>query len=60
MNIWDALSRRFHGASKAFLKHVAYKSSYGGTTDPWLDHMVREEIDDLLQERAEAHRYGIR
>lgn len=48
-NIWDELSRRFYGANREYLKRVALMLCYGGSVDPWLDHMVRMELADLLQ-----------
>jgi hypothetical protein len=48
-NIWDELSRRFYGANREYLKRVALKLCYSGSEDPWLDHMVRAELQDLLK-----------
>jgi hypothetical protein len=50
VNIWDELSRRFYGANREFLKRTALKAFYGGTTDPWLDHMVTDEVKRMEEE----------
>lgn len=49
INIWDELSRRFYGCDRKYLKRVALKLFYGASEDPWLDHMVRAELDGLLR-----------
>lgn len=61
-NVWDELSRRFYGADRNFLKRAMLKAVYGGETDPWLDHMLRQELHNIEEEldrdviRREAQR----
>lgn len=49
-NVWDELSRRFYGANREYLKAVVYRQIYSGTTDPWLDYMVRAELNQMMEE----------
>jgi hypothetical protein len=57
-NVWDELSKRFYGTDRTFLKRVVLMSLYGGETDPWLDRMVRAELNTMMQEQGMD--YGVR
>lgn len=48
---WDELAERCL-LSRAYLKRCVYLLGYGGSVDPWLDHIVVTEMDALIKERG--------
>lgn len=54
-NVWDELSRRFYGANRNFLKRTVLMATYGGETDPWLDRLLRQELNQMMSEEGMTH-----
>jgi hypothetical protein len=55
MNLWTELARRLH-MSREYTKRVALLIFYGGAVDPWLDHLVKAETDQVMKEIRAARR----
>jgi hypothetical protein len=47
VNIWDELSRRCFGFNRELLKRYAYIAAYSGKNDPWLDHIIKTELEQI-------------
>lgn len=42
-NLWDELARRCY-VSRAFVKRTAYMMAYSGDVDPWVRHIIQQEL----------------
>lgn len=47
--LWDKMSERCF-LRRGYCKYVVHRLIYGGSVDPWLDHIVRTELNKLLDE----------
>lgn len=48
--MWDELARRTF-LSRGYVKRLAYRLFFGAAVDPWMDHIVRKEIDSITESR---------
>lgn len=53
-DMWTRLSERTY-LSREYVKKVVMTFTYSGSVDPWLDYIVRSEMEKILQlERADV------
>jgi hypothetical protein len=47
VNIWDELSRRCFGFNRDLLKRYTYMVAYSGSVDPWIEHIIKTEMEQV-------------
>jgi hypothetical protein len=53
-DVWTELARRLY-LSREYTKRTVMLLTYGGTVDPWLDYLVREELWRVLEAAGVGH-----